>query len=182
VGTLLLNQYLARVETALQELAIPAALITQRALPIFHEPQELVLAETGTDGKEHLLVPSAAKAWRKLSAAASEDGATLHIASAFRSIERQTEIIRRKLELGVSLDQILCVTAPPGYSEHHSGRAVDVTAPGCPSLEMDFENTDAFQWLSEKAKLFGFILSFPRGNQYGYAYEPWHWCFHGTEV
>jgi zinc D-Ala-D-Ala carboxypeptidase len=177
-----LDQYAARVEAMLRELAIPATLIVERALPMVYEPQELVVAETAPEEREHLLVPLAATAWREMSAAARADGITLQIVSAFRGIERQGEIIRRKLALGISLDQILAVSAPPGYSEHHSGCAVDLNTPGSPPLEPTFEDTDAFRWLAGRAALFGFRLSFPRGNQFGYAYEPWHWCFHGTEV
>jgi len=177
-----LDEYALRVAATLQDLAIPTALISQRALEICCEPQELVIAETGADGREHLLIPAAERAWRHLSSAAKADGVSLRIASAFRNLERQTEIVRRKLELGLSLEQVLSVSAPPGYSEHHSGRAVDVAVEGCPPLEAEFENTEAFRWLSAHAGRFGFALSFPRGNRYGYAYEPWHWYFQGTEV
>lgn len=178
----LLDEYTLRVAATLKDLAIPTALITQRALEICCEPQELVIAETGADGREHLLIPVAEKAWRRLSSTAKADGVALHIVSAFRSIDRQAEIVRRKLELGLSLDQVLSVSAPPGYSEHHSGRAVDVATEGCPPLETEFENTEAFQWLSAHAGRFGFALSFPLGNRHGYAYEPWHWYFQGIEV
>jgi D-alanyl-D-alanine carboxypeptidase len=116
-----------------------------------------------------------------LRAAAQRDGVRLHIVSAFRSIERQADIIRRKLQTGIPLDQVLAVLAPPGYSEHHSGRAVDIATPGCPPLEVAFENTDAFKWLFQRAYSFGLSLSFPRGNPFGYVYEPWHWRFGGTE-
>lgn len=177
-----MDHYAAAVEAVLKELAIPSTLIVERALPMFYEPRELVVAETGAAGKVHLLVPSAATAWREMSATARADGITLQVVSAFRGIERQAEIIRRKLALGIALDQILAVSSPPGYSEHHSGRAVDVNTPGGRPLDPDFEDTDAFRWLASRAGLFGFGLSFPRGNQFGYEYEPWHWCFHGSKV
>jgi len=111
-----------------------------------------------------------------MQAAAHADGVALRIASAFRSIERQAEIVRAKLARGLSLDAILEVSAPPGYSEHHTGRAVDVTTDGVRPLEIEFETTDAFRWLSRRAGEFGFLLSYPAGNGHGYAYEPWHWC------
>jgi D-alanyl-D-alanine carboxypeptidase len=101
----------------------------------------------------------------------------LKIASAFRSIDRQVEILREKLAQGVSLEAILAVSAPPGFSEHHTGCAIDLTTDGVPPLEVEFENTAAFRWLTENAARFGFVLSFPPGNRYGYEYEPWHWCY-----
>jgi zinc D-Ala-D-Ala carboxypeptidase len=114
-----------------------------------------------------------------LSSAAAEDGIALMLVSAFRSPERQAEIVRAKLASGRSLEQILSSSAPPGYSEHHTGRAVDVATTGCPPLEEEFEHTEAFRWLSRHAPALGFTLSYPRGNAYGYTFEPWHWCHHG---
>ena len=66
---------------------------------------------------------------------------------------------------------------PPGYSEHHTGRAVDVAMDGAAQLELGFGQTPAFRWLSENANSFSFFLSFPVGNPHGFVYEPWHWCF-----
>jgi D-alanyl-D-alanine carboxypeptidase len=82
----------------------------------------------------------------------------------------------------IAARSLLGVSAPPGYSEHHSGGAVDVTTEGVPPLELDFEDTPAFRWLSDHAHKFGFHLSFPRDNPCGYAYEPWHWCFRPADA
>ena len=164
------------IEPLLALLQIPAALIAEKGLIYQPEAVELVIAEVGDDGREHRLTPAAAADWRAMQAAARIDGVALRIASAFRSIERQAEIVRAKLARGLSLDAILEVSAPPGYSEHHTGRAVDVTTDGVRPLEIEFETTDAFRWLSRRAGEFGFLLSYPAGNGHGYAYEPWHWC------
>ena len=163
----------------LAELGIDPGVLTERGLARCDEARELALAETGGDGREHRLVPDAAQAWRRMKAAAAADGVPLEIVSAFRSIERQAEIIRSKLKAGQSLATILTVSAVPGYSEHHTGRAVDLTTPGFAALEEEFEMSPAFAWLSRHAGQFGFRLSYPRDNPYGYCYEPWHWCFHG---
>lgn len=112
-----------------------------------------------------------------MKAAADAQGVTLQIVSAFRSVDRQAEIIRSKLEAGVPLEHILVVSAPPGYSEHHTGRAVDVTTPGTRALEEEFAGSAAFQWLSRNGSSFGYFLSYPRDNRQGYLYEPWHWCY-----
>jgi len=146
------------------------------------EAQELVVAATGDDAKQYLLAPAAAAKWRQMSAAALADGVVIKIASAFRSVDRQAEIIRAKLAEGFSLDAVLSVSAPPGYSEHHSGRAVDVTTDEGAPLEAEFEKTAAFRWLSKNADRFGFALSYPAGNPCGYDYEPWHWCFRPNRV
>lgn len=159
------------------ELGISSQFFVARGLCECKEASCLEVAEVGTDGKDHLLVPAAASAWRSLKAAALGDGVSLFIVSAFRSIDRQTEIVRRKLEAGAPIEDILTVCAPPGFSEHHTGRAVDLSTPGSRSLEVEFEQTPAFAWLRAHAADFGFYLSYPIGNLCGYQYEPWHWCF-----
>jgi D-alanyl-D-alanine carboxypeptidase len=99
--------------------------------------------------------------------------------SGFRSVEYQRGIIERKLAKGLHILEILRSSAAPGYSEHHTGRAIDVTTPGSQPLEEEFERTQAFAWLLCHAGEFGFRLSFPRGNPHGVVYEPWHWLHHG---
>ena len=74
------------------------------------------------------------------------------------------------------------MSAAPGYSEHHSGRAVDLTTPGSPVLEEAFEESDAFAWLRRRAPEFGFRMSYPRDNPHRVAYEPWHWAWWGDRT
>src|SRR6266496_6442517 len=128
-----------QIRSVLTSLEISADLIAARSLVLHPEAQELVVAATGDDGREHLLAPEAAAKWREMSAAALTDGVVIEIGSAFRSVDRQAEIIRAKLAEGLSLDAVLCVSAPPGYSEHHSGRAIDVTTDEGAPLEPEFE-------------------------------------------
>ena len=71
------------------------------------------------------------------------------------------------------------MSAAPGYSEHHTGRAIDITTPGTQPLEPAFETTPAFEWLTGSAHEFGFRMSYPRNNRHGIAYEPWHWAWTG---
>jgi D-alanyl-D-alanine carboxypeptidase len=174
------TEYGNRVSSVLDLLGISPELITARSLVLCEEARDLVTAEIDGNAREHRLVPAAATAWRAMRAAASSDGVTLQIVSAFRSVDHQAEIIRRKLQAGMSLPQILAVNAPPGFSEHHSGRAIDITTPGARLLENEFDGTPAFQWLSRNATSFGFTLSYPLNNQHGYLYEPWHWCYRAS--
>jgi D-alanyl-D-alanine carboxypeptidase len=110
-------------------------------------------------------------------AAADRAGHRIELISGFRSIHAQNEIIKRKLASGLSLESILRVNAAPGFSEHHSGKAVDLAAAGMPPLTEAFSGTPAFAWLQEHASGFGFTLSYPRGNPHGISYEPWHWLY-----
>ncbi len=113
-----------------------------------------------------------------MNAAAAADGIVLLPLSGFRSIARQAEIIRAKLAARQPLAQILRVNTAPGYSEHHTGRALDLGTPGDPPFEESFAQTPAFAWLMHHAAAFGFTLSYPRGNPHAIAFEPWHWCWH----
>ena len=143
------------------------------ALPKFKEAQDLV--EFEDEGGSFRLTVNALKAWEKMKEAARLDGIHLYLVSAFRSISRQSKIVENKKKKGISEEDIFRVNQPPGYSEHHTGRAIDINTKGFPPLEKEFENSDAFDWLSANAKDFGFRLSYPEENKYGIAYEPWHW-------
>lgn len=171
----------SRLIALAQELGISYGSLAARGLSECQEAECLVVVERGSDGREHLLVPQAASAWRSLQTAALDAGVSLFIVSAFRSIERQAEIVRRKLGAGLGIEEILTVCAPPGFSEHHTGRAVDVSTKESPSLEIEFDQTPAFAWLVAHAHEFGFHLSYPKGNSQGYQYEPWHWCYQDAQ-
>ena len=158
------------------DLGIPSDYGKRRGLPLHLEATDLVSIGTSPEGREIQLERGAAGAWQRMALAASTQGVVLAPYSGFRSIARQAEIIRRKLSAGEIIDAILSVVAAPGYSEHHTGRAVDIGAPGAEPLTEDFAQTPAFRWLQENAGAFGFRMSFPRGNPHGIAYEPWHWC------
>ncbi|HVF34749.1 MAG TPA: M15 family metallopeptidase, partial [Candidatus Saccharimonadia bacterium] len=149
----------------------------ERGLPRTREPALLAFAGTDIHGRAQWLESDAAAAWRRMQRAAVADGVSLQLVSAFRSIAYQSGIFARKLARGESLDAILRVNAAPGYSEHHGGRALDLATPGYPALEEPFEQSPAFAWLRANAQRFGFVLSYPRGNPHGIAYEPWHWRF-----
>jgi zinc D-Ala-D-Ala carboxypeptidase len=161
-----------------EKLGLPADVAARAAQRLHPEARRLVLiGRAKDDGRILRLAPAAAKAWRRMQAAAATDGITLLPLSAYRSVARQTLIIRRKLAAGQRITEILRVSAVPGCSEHHTGRALDLGAPGHLKLEVSFARTREFRWLKGHAARFGFHLSYPRGNRQGIAYEPWHWCY-----
>jgi D-alanyl-D-alanine carboxypeptidase len=175
------DSYAARVERALAELGISPSYGVDRHLPLQAEATELVSVGFDLYGRERHLTPLAADRWKMLQTAAHEDGISLLLVSAFRSLEYQRQIFERKLRAGESLERILKVNVPPGYSEHHTGRAVDLTMLGSPPLVEEFDTTAAFLWLVRNAQRFGFVMTYPRGNPFDVAYEPWHWaCVEGA--
>jgi zinc D-Ala-D-Ala carboxypeptidase len=161
----------------LDSLGISNDILAKKSLPYYADARELVIAETDADGREYRLIPTAASAWSLMKQAAHQDGIVIELVSAFRDLDCQADIIRAKLAKGMPIDTILTLSAPPGYSEHHTGRAVDINTPGCEATEEPFEHTDAFRWLVAHAARFRFSLSYPRGNRLGFIYEPWHWCY-----
>jgi D-alanyl-D-alanine carboxypeptidase len=118
-----------------------------------------------------------AASWQNMIATAKHDGVVLVAVSGFRSFDYQRKIVERKLAAGLKVEQIICVSALPGFSEHHTGRAIDIGTPGCPPVTEEFELTLAFDWLTRRGQDFGFRMTYPRGNQFGVIYEPWHWVF-----
>lgn len=166
-----------RVQLAHRELGIPENYLQETRLPLCVEPNDLEATELDYYGRPQRLVADALSAWSAMKAAAQDAGVVIHLISAYRDLDYQSNLIARKLDQGQSIEEILRVNAAPGFSEHHTGRAVDVGTDSCPALVEEFENTEAFQWLSDNAERFGFQLSYPRNNGLGIDYEPWHWCF-----
>lgn len=173
------SNYAARIAECLRGLGIPETYSAERNLSLQEEATELVSVGPDDAGRECLLYPPAAEAWKKMQTQAQVYGIELIPLSGFRGVDRQTEIIRGKLALGEKLDDILQSIAAPGYSEHHTGRAIDVGTTGVPPLEEAFATTSAYVWLARHGGHFGFRLSFPRNNRFGFIYEPWHWYWRG---
>lgn len=87
-------------------------------------------------------------------AAAHGVGVQLIIESSFRTNDEQAELYAA-YQAGERVD----VVAPPGYSDHQSGEAVD--------LKTNRGTNDAYRWLVSNAHLFNFYSTVPS--------EPWHW-------
>lgn len=173
--------WIAHVEELNRGLGIPpdyAALHNLVALP---EAKELVQVPRDIYGRKVEMTPGAAAALKKMIAAAARDGVELQTVSGFRSIAYQTGLVRRKLKSGMSIEKALSINAVPGYSEHQTGCAIDLTTPGVPAADGSFAGSKAFAWLQKHAAEYGFHLSFPPGNRYGYEYEPWHWRYVAPE-
>jgi D-alanyl-D-alanine carboxypeptidase len=93
-------------------------------MPVQRVARSLVSAgPAADDGKPVRLTPRAAAAWKRMRAAAAADGVDLLPLSGYRSVARQTRIIRKKLRAGQTITDILKLVAAPGCSEHHTGRA-----------------------------------------------------------
>lgn len=157
------------------ELGIPPDFGTHTPLPRHLETAELVEVEPNIVGRMQHLAPDTAAAWRQMKRAALREGIELLLVSGFRSVSRQIELIRSKLAAGQTIEKILKVNAPPGYSEHHTGHAIDIATPGARPLTAEFTTTTAYAWLTANAARFGFQQPYGPDNRFGLDHEPWHW-------
>jgi D-alanyl-D-alanine carboxypeptidase len=142
------------------------------------------LAPVASDGSI-LLRKAAAERFRDMVAAAEQSGVILVPLSGFRSKTDQDYLFFNiKAERGQAASERAKVSAPPGYSEHHTGYAIDIGDGSVPATNLSpiFENTQAFRWLQANAAFYSFELSFPKGNRQGVTYEPWHWRFVGDRT
>jgi LAS superfamily LD-carboxypeptidase LdcB len=146
-------------------------------------------------------------AFRRLLAQAAAEGIRLELASGYRSVERQRAIflialnaqgLRRigrpyraeELASGAAdaaIEAVLDESAPPGFSRHHTGYALDLNDSSTGRDFTEFAGSPAYRWLSAadflQAKRFGFIPSYPAGaTAQGPAPEPWEFVWVGEEL
>lgn len=147
-------------------------------LPYEEAPPEELQVVSG----DIMMRQKAAQAFLQMQEAARAEGVNLALISGFRNQKDQEHLFFDvKAERAQVATQRAEVSAPPGYSEHHTGYAMDVGDGDVPAtdLSVDFENTRAFKWMQANAARYSFELSFPKNNVQGVSYEPWHWRFVG---
>ncbi len=135
-------------------------------------------------------------AYLEMKAAAQKAGYTLHLGSAYRSVEHQQFNydwhMNHYMEQGMSEADAKKETekqiAKPGYSEHHSGLALDIVDEEWFKSHDDpyipeYDTQDSQHWLVEHAPEYGFILRYLKGkeNETGTGYESWHFRYVGVE-
>ena len=125
------------------------------------------------------------RAYLGLKNALEADGVKVDLDSAYRSVNEQQRIMDDFTET-YGADYAAKTVAQPGFSEHHTGLALDLF------LNIDGEdvyyNEDMIRypdvWAKIHAKLadYGFILRYPEGMEHvtGYGYEPWHIRYVGS--
>jgi LAS superfamily LD-carboxypeptidase LdcB len=146
-------------------------------------------------------------AFRRLLEQAATEGIRLELASGYRSLARQRAIFlialnaegERRIGRSYSLEElasgaadaaieaVLGESAPPGFSRHHTGYAVDLNDPSAGRDFTDFAASPAYRWLSAadflQAKRFGFVPSYPAGaTAQGPDPEPWEYIWVGEEL
>ena len=114
----------------------------------------------------------------------AQTGLQMQSQSAYRSYSAQVSTYNNWVsQLGQAGADL--TSARPGYSEHQTGLAIDISAsPAKCSLDQCFADTPQGQWLAENAWNYGFILRYPNGYTAitGYEFEPWHYRYVGPEL
>jgi len=167
----------SQIQEIHDRLGISSNYISRSSLPCFDIPTDLVSIGEDVYGRPQQLRKPAAEKWLEMVEWAQEQEVELKVVSAYRSASYQEVLIQRYLDRGESIESILKRVAAPGFSEHQSGLALDVTSSGYKAVEQVFEESRAFSWLTAYADRFGFTMSFPKDNPHGVIYEPWHWCY-----
>ncbi len=160
----------------------------ERGLPDTYEPTDLT--EPNVDfsfsGKadKRMLRKEAAQALEKLFKQASGDGIKLYGVSGYRSRATQVSVYNNNVKTQGQAEADK-VSARPGFSEHQTGLAIDVSSQSAKfALEEVFGTTKEGKWLAEHAHETGFIIRYPKGKESitGYSYEPWHIRYVGVDI
>ncbi|MGH9787383.1 MAG: M15 family metallopeptidase [Candidatus Acidiferrales bacterium] len=148
----------------------------------FEEAKESQLESIGeyrATGRIVKLAAPAAQAFLEMQAEALRDGVVLVPVSGFRENGRQAVLFRRAVRKHGSQRKAARWVAPPGFSHHEAGVAIDLGDESSPQCDVRrcFRQTRAYRWLTENAKRFSFGLNRPRNSGSRPPREPWHWRF-----
>lgn len=149
--------------------AVEFSIPTSKA-PTLDEMKLRLAPDAGADPREANLP---ARLAQLISLCRSESGERISLRSGYRSYRTQNAVHQRNGDRGT--------VTPPGMSEHQTGLAADININGRFMRQSD----RAFQCFEENAFRFGFILSYPPGNDYlpgDDSYEPWHWRYVGVQT
>lgn len=147
------------------------------ARPLSKPPLVQVPPEFVKNGGTIYLLPEACKAFTTMAEAAKQNGIHLIIDSGYRSEWYQTKIFKRLMDKGKSFEEVARYVAPPGYSEHMLGLAVDFS----PS-DWRFVKSPVYPWLKEHGVQFGFAETYPEKAHNKRPWEPSHWRHHADAV
>jgi len=144
-------------------------------LPEDYCPPDLVMVD------ERLMRKATADAYIRMRDAAKSEGFNIKVTSAYRSIDVQKTLYEKRL-INAPASVVDETCARPGYSEHHTGMAIDIqgSIPGGDNIA----KTPEAAWVRENCFKYGFIIRYlPETVEItGYASEPWHLRYVGEEV
>ncbi len=143
---------------------------------------ELETVEDFEGGKPHQVEKLALERFWLLRDDLLKEGIQIELDSCYRSVDAQIDIWNRFTEeYGEEYGKKY--VAVPGYSEHHTGLAIDIciVKDGVTIDENDdmIAEKEIFAKIHAKLADYGFILRYLEGKEdiTGYSYEPWHFRF-----
>ena len=144
-----------------------------RRIELSVDPSRLVPLPVRFTRESKIYVTAATRdAFAAMASAALEPGVHLEVNSGFRSYRYQRQLVEERLAKGLSFEDAVRWVAPPGYSEHITGQAVDFVP-----TNRSFARTAAYRWLRENADAFCFSETYPEEGPGGFSWEPWHWRY-----
>ena len=148
------------------------------------QPASLTKPAVRDIGAGNLRADASASLDAMFDAAAAAGAGELGLDSGYRSYRTQHTTYQR-LVSAKGAGEADMVSARPGFSEHQSGLAADVTAcsSGCVGLE-SFAGTPQQQWVAAHSWEFGWIVRYEDEctSITGYSPEPWHLRYIGTQL
>ena len=154
-------------------------------LPQGYEPPDLVAIERSdfAVGRDLLVRSALLSDLTDLRKEAARSGHPIDVIAAYRSYQDQAALFAKRVrEFGRTV--ALQRAARPGHSEHQLGTTVDFITFGDSDVTEDWASTSTGRWVAANAARFGFVLSYPRGEEdvTCYAWEPWHFRYFGREL
>ena len=156
-------------------------------LPEDWEAKVETVKVTNQLGNEVEVEKTAYEAYQQLKEDLEKDNVFIDLDSVRRTVAEQQEIVDEfTKEYGA--EYTAKVVAKPGYSEHHTGLALDVylIIDGQPVYENDemLQHPDLWEKIHSRMPDYGFILRYLPGEEHitGYAYEPWHLRYVGVDT
>ena len=151
-------------------------------LPDDWESKVVLKEATNRYGETYKVEEKALEQFEKLQKECADEGIYIELDSTTRSVAEQQKLWDDwTVEKGE--DYVKKYVAVPGYSEHHTGLAIDVC------LDKDGKRIDdnddmiaekeIFAKVHAKLAKYGFILRYLEGKdaETGYSYEPWHFRY-----
>ena len=119
--------------------------------------------------------------YKKLAKELKDEGITIKLDSSYRSVSEQQALWDDwSADPEKGIDYVKKFVAVPGFSEHHTGLAIDICLKKYGKLIYDNDEMIAekaiFKKIHSKLAKYGFILRYLKGREdsTGYTYEPWH--------
>ncbi len=154
-------------------------------LPDDYEARVDLVTVKNVFGKEFQVERETYKHFMDLREDLQKDGIQIELESAYRSVARQKELTE-ELRVTEGEDYVKYYVAVPGYSEHHTGMALDVAVVenGKTTDDVYGEAETSYQKMHRRLAAHGFILRYPPGKAAvtGYAYESWHCRYVGQDT